>query len=175
VPADDDVRSLVVQLDAAAKRSSVDFATIEVGGGSGAAAPSGTPTAPAAGEKTVPGATPVGPAGFSSMPFNLTFRGHFEDLEQFLARVERFVTLREDRIAVTGRLLRLDQITLQPDSTGFPQIRAQIGATSYLVPATQGLTAGASPQGPAASGPAASATRALTPPTTTATATGGVQ
>ena len=38
VPADDDTRSLVVQLDAAAKRSGIDFDNVDISAGTGAAA-----------------------------------------------------------------------------------------------------------------------------------------
>ena len=50
-----------------------------------------------------------------------------------IARMERFVTLRNEKMNVTGRLLRLESIDLQVDQDGFPNIRAQIGANSYLV------------------------------------------
>ena len=106
------------------------------------------------------------------MPFTFSFRGTYANLSQFLSRMEKFVTLRNEQVNVTGRLLRLESIDLQVDQAGFPRIRAEIGASSYLVPATQGLTAGATPSGPAAT------TTAATPggpavPTTTATVTTG--
>ena len=49
---------------------------------------------------------------------------------------------------------------------------AQIGAASYLLPPTQGLTGGASPQAPAGATPESSSTDGTTPPTTSATITG---
>src|SRR3954452_15210140 len=62
VPEDDEVRSLIVQLDDPARGTGVDFSTIQVGGGSTAAA--GT-SAPAAGAQAPPpGAVSVGTAGF---------------------------------------------------------------------------------------------------------------
>ena len=65
---------------------------------------------------------------------------------------------------MTGRLLQLDSIDLKPDGNGFPNIAANINATSYLLPPSQGLTAGASASGPAASttttGPNAAASAA---------------
>jgi len=196
VPADDDVRSMLVQLNAAAGRSKVDFRTIQVGG-SGAAAlaapaapaasstdsastdkkdsaatgAAATPAAPAT--PPAPGSTPVGSAGFSAMPFTFSFRGSFFNLGAFFQRLDRFVAVNEQRLDVTGRLMLLNNISLAPDTTGFPRIRAQIGATTYMLPATQGLTAGASPAGPTGTAPAASgaatpAPGATTPPTTTA-------
>jgi Tfp pilus assembly protein PilO len=172
VPEDDDVRSLLVQLDAEAGGTGVDFRTIEVGGG----ASSTSETAAAGTTQPPPGAVSVGTAGFSQMPFTFSFRGKFNNLSQFFARMERFVTLRNEKMNVTGRLLRLESIDLQVDPDGFPNIRAQIGASSYLVPETQGITAGATPAGPAA-------TQATTPapaggpavPTTPATVTGATR
>jgi hypothetical protein len=173
VPDDDDMRSLLVQLDSAAGGTGVDFRTIEVGGGSAAAAASTTPADPA--NPLPPGAVSVGTAGFAAMPFSFSFRGSFDNLSSFFSRLERFVTVRNERMNVTGRLLRLEKVDLQVDQSGFPRIRAQIGASSYLVPAEQGLTAGATPQGPAGTA-AAAATPAPSEgpaaPTTTATVTG---
>jgi Tfp pilus assembly protein PilO len=175
VPEDDDVRSLLVQLDAEAGGTHVDFRTVEIGGESAptlTAEDGTTSTTPAP-----PGAVAVGSAGFSAMPFSFSFRGNFANLAQFFARMERFVTLRNEQLNVTGRLLRLESIDLQVDQTGFPNIRAQIGASSYLVPETQGLTAGATAQGPAAATPAATPAPAGGPavPTTTATVTGATR
>ena len=175
VPGDDDVRSLLVQLDAAAGGTGVDFRKIEVGGAGGAAA---APAAAVAGAAPVaappPGAVSIGEAGFSAMPFMFGFRGTFTNLSRFFSRLERFVTLRNERMNVTGRLLRLESIDLQVDPLGFPRIRAQIGASSYLVPPTQGVTAGATPGGPATTTPAAAPAPAGGPavPTTTSTVTG---
>jgi Tfp pilus assembly protein PilO len=173
VPDDDDVRSLLVQLDAEAGGTHVDFRTIQVGS---AGAPSGAPATTGTTTPPPPGAVTVGTAGFSAMPFTFSFKGSFANLSQFFSRMERFVTLRNEKMNVTGRLLRLESIDLQVDQDGFPNIRAQIGASSYLVPETQGLTAGATPAGPAA-------TQTTTPapaggptvPTTPATVTGATR
>ena len=169
VPEDDDVRSLLVQLDAEAGGTNVDFRTVQIGG-AGAPSAAAADAAGATGTKPPPGAVSVGSAGFSAMPFTFSFRGTFENLSSFFARMERFVTLRNEKLNVTGRLLRLETIDLQVDQGGFPSIRAQIGANSYLVPETQGLTAGATAQGPSATTPAATPATPGGPavPTTTA-------
>ncbi|CAA9476574.1 MAG: hypothetical protein AVDCRST_MAG69-478 [uncultured Solirubrobacteraceae bacterium] len=167
VPADDDVRSLVVQLDAAAKRSNVDFELIDVG--KGAATPD------AAAKNVIPGAS-LNAAGFTTLPMSFAFHGSYFELSSFFTRLERFVTVSNRRIDVTGRLLLLQSISLVPGGDGFPQMRAQINATSYLVPPAEGLTDGASPQGPgAAPVPAAGAAPGAKPVVTTATVTGGVR
>jgi hypothetical protein len=75
---------------------------------------------------------------------------------------------------VTGRLLRIESVTLKPDQTGFPRIRAEIGASSYLVPSSEGLTAGATATGPAGATPAPASASAGggTPSATNATVIG---
>jgi hypothetical protein len=156
VPADDDVRSLVVQLDAAAKATHVDFQSINVAGGGGGAPAEGA----GAGAQLPPGAT-VGPAGFPVMPFTFSFNGSFFNLGDFFDRLEGFVKARNEQLSVTGRLLTLDSLELQPDASGFPRIKANVGATSYLVSPLEGATGGAT-----AAGPSAAAGTTTTPPAT---------
>ena len=167
VPEDDDTRSLMVQLDAAARRSGVDFRTVTVGGGATPAAAPADGTAATPTTAPPPGAVSVGSAGFSAMPFTFSFRGDFTELSRFFDRLQRFVTQRNARMTVTGRLLRLNAISLTPDVSGFPRLRAEVSASSFLLPATQGLTAGGTAAGP---GTAPGAGGAAT--TTTATVSG---
>jgi hypothetical protein len=181
VPADDDVRSLLVQLNGAAGRAGVDFRTINIGGGAGASASSSAPAAKGAvvTAPPPPGASTVGTAGFSTMPFSFAFKGNFFQLGRFFNRLDRFVSVRNGGLDVTGRLLLLNSITLTPDTVkGFPMLRADVSANSYLLPPTEGLTAGATAAGPTTTppgttaAPAASATPAPAPgsPATTTTA-----
>ena len=169
VPADDDVRSLMVQLNSAAGRSKVDFRTIAVGGDTGTAPATekGASTTPAA--VAPPGSAPVGTAGFAQMPFTFSFKGSFFKLGGFFQRLDRFVAINQQRLDVTGRLMVLNSISLVPDETGFPMIRASVAATTFILPTTQGLTAGAGAAGPGtavATAPAAPApTAAATNPT----------
>ena len=79
VPTNDDTRSLVVQLDTAAKRSNVDFDSININGGGGE------------GASVAPGAVNAG--AFSAMPFSFAFTGDFSTLGDFFSRLERFVSL----------------------------------------------------------------------------------
>src|SRR3954454_24559943 len=65
VPEDDEFRSLMIQLDDAARATGVDFSTIQVGGGSGATASTGVAVTGA--QAPPPGAVSVGTAGFSAM------------------------------------------------------------------------------------------------------------
>ena len=172
VPADDDVRSLLVQINSAAGRSKVDFRSISLAAGT--AAPAAATEGAATAAPTPPGATTVGSAGFAQMPFTFSFKGSFFSLGDFLKRMDRFVSVKQQRMDVTGRLMVIDHVSLLPDPDGFPTMRAAINATTYLLPATQGLTAGATAAGPGTgkgttpAAPAASATPAASPSTPTA-------
>ncbi len=172
VPTDDDTASLVFQLERAADRARVDFRSIELASNGGIAAPApaasptgaqvaavakeegkSAPATPAPATQTAaaelpPGAT-VGPAGFPTMPFDFRFNGRFFRLETFLEELDRMVSVnKKGSLSVRGRLLTVDGFSL----SGGPAMSASIHATSYLLPADQGLTNGATPSSPAAVG-----------------------
>ena len=165
VPADDDVQSLMVQLESAAERSGVDFEKIELGTGlAGGSSSTTAPTdeQPTGGEPaSAPGAVPVAGGAMSALPFNFTFNGGFFDLSTFMSRLEHFVTVNNERVNVTGRLLRLESVSIAPSPAGFPQMQAQIGAASYIVPPVEPLSdAPAAPAAPSESGTTPSTTNA---------------
>ncbi len=145
VPTDDNVRSLIYQLQSAASASRVDFSGLSLASRAVVQVSSSSGTPPP------PGVT-TGPGGFPAEPFSFTFRGNFFNLAAFFARLERFVTASGTALQVRGRLLTLDSINLA-GAGGFPQIDATVAATAYLLPASQGLLAGATPIGPATSSP----------------------
>ena len=198
VPADDDVASLVYQLDHISTGSHIDFRSIKLtgsassapaavpsaalasGGTNGATSPSGSSTpassstpsssstppssssstttpAPATGVPATqsaaaglpPGST-VGSAGFPTMPFSFVFDGSFFDMEHFFEGIQHFASTSGDAVSVRGRLLTVDAFALTASRFGFPRVKASINATAYLVPQDEGLTSGATAQGPAA-------------------------
>lgn len=226
VPVDDDVPSLVFQLQSASKASKIAFDSIKLTaaaapaappaappaaqagavanaqqGGAAPASPPATPAAtapaatpaptappggapPAAGAPAAAGAPPaagalttaalpaaqsafaglppgavVGAAGLPTMPFDFEFSGSFLRLEKLLNRIDAFTRTSGGRIRVNGRLMTIDSIAL----SGFPEMKATIRATAFLVPAAEGLLAGATPAGPTAV-PAAAAAPAGTAP-----------
>jgi Tfp pilus assembly protein PilO len=183
IPADDDVRSLLVQLESAADRTDVDFQNIELGSGlageSGATATDPAATgaaAPGEGLASAPGTVPFAGGTMSAMPFSFTFNGGFFDLSNFLARLERFVTVSNDEINVHGRLLRLESLQLEPSPAGFPQMQAQIGAATYIVPPTEAVADGAAPDAQQAAGTdPGTPDDGSTPSTNTATVSGAAQ
>ena len=149
VPTDDDVRSLVVQLEGAADESGVDFEKIELGSGVGGESAQTPTDAKAAGDglAPAPGAVPVANGVLSAMPFNFTFTGSYFELSTFLARLERFVTVNNRRLDATGRLLRLESVAVTPAPAGFPRMQAQISATTYLVPPVEAVAGAPTPPG----------------------------
>jgi hypothetical protein len=185
VPADDNVPSLIVQVQGAASATDVDFRDVALAPGSSSAAltPTTTPTSSSSATQAStaslpPGAT-VGPAGFPIEPFSFTFQGNFFHLANFFHRLERFVVTTNRQVWVSGRLMTLNAITLGASPAGFPQIEAQISATTFLVPPAQGLTNGASSSGPSGSAGNSSTQSVSTPagstPAPTAVVTSGVK
>jgi hypothetical protein len=171
VPADDDVRSLLVQINDAASRANVEFQAINVGGGSSPAPdPSATGTATPGALAPPPGTVKVGSAGFSAMPFSFGFEGSFFQLSDFFDRLENFVTVTNKDVDVTGRLLLLGSISLTADQGDLRHLKAQIGAASYLAPTADSVQA-AAPSGAPGTEATPPADGSTNPPTS-ATITG---
>ena len=179
VPEDDNMASLLVQVEHAADATSVDFRALKLGEGSGAAVAPPAPPAPAAGgaaptqatTATLPPGAAVGPAGFPTMPFSFTFTGSFFRLSDFVGRLERFLVVRNRRLSVSGRFMTVDGIGLKAAPQGFPRMEADVAATTYLLPAEQGLTDGATAAGPATATPASSSGETAAPPSSIPAAT----
>jgi hypothetical protein len=183
VPADDDIRSFMVQLNSAADTTHVDFAKLDVGGASGSSSSSTptTTTTTTSGSGALappPGTVSVGSSGISAMPFQLTFGGDYFNLTHFFARLDRFVSVHNQHVSASGRLLRVESITITPSTGGWPTMTALVAAATYLV-APSGAD-GATPSGGAAATstpatPASTPTTPTTPSTTTATVTGAAR
>lgn len=162
VPVDDDMPSLVYQLQHTASANHVDFRAIKMtGNASTSTAPTGaaaavasatgktsatssTPPSTTASTTTAalpPGAT-VGPAGFPTMPFSFDFTGSFFNMQRFLKALDDLTTVNGHGISVKGRLLTTDGVAFKAGPKGFPDVEASVVVTSYLLPADEGLTAG---------------------------------
>ena len=102
------------------------------------------PTAPA----TDTGATTT--TGLESIPLEFTFIGDFFDLADFFHDVKRFVRVADQNVLVRGRLMTVEGVQWSSDTELFPRLKASIKATVYLSPKSEGVTAGATPQGPSA-------------------------
>lgn len=200
-PEDDDTSSLLVQLNRVADSSGVKFVSLQTQAGADAAATAapaapqtpadtaeqseqrvenvdGSPPSPTeASAALLPIGASIGPAGLPVMKYSLSFEGDFFRLADFLAGIDDMVRTRADgSVGVRGRLMTVDSFDLSPldtGSTGGPELAADFTITTFLTPAEEGVTAGASPTGPApATEPQpASATPAVDPSTTASTAT----
>lgn len=170
VPVDDETASLLVQINRISQASGVDFRDILLSGGSaGVAAPAAPVPATEGAASLLPIGATVGTAGLPTLPYELRFEGTYFEVADFMAGIDRLVNPRKGTIAADGRLVTIDGFTLGPDENApFPNLVASVSVTTYVTPADQGLTAGATPTGPAPAVPAAPAT---TPTSTTTAAT----
>jgi hypothetical protein len=135
--------------------ASASSGTTPQGGATGApTAPAGSAPANATATATAPIGTKVGPAGFPLMQLDLKFQGSFFRMADFVHEVKVLVNKRNRRLEVSGRLISIDGIAFGEGKGGFPNVKANIAATTYLVPSAQGLLAGATPEGPAPTTPA---------------------
>ena len=122
---------------------------------------------------TLPIGASVGPAGLPVMPYNLKFTGDFFQIASFLESLDEMVHMPHGEVDVTGRLLTVDGFALAPEESAagaslraIPTLTANLSVTTYLTPADQGITAGATLGGPA---PATSAPVTPTPTSSTTT------
>jgi hypothetical protein len=173
VPPDDDVPSLIYQVQNAAQGAKVSFRGLQLGNapagtsttppsssstpssgsGSGSSSSSASSAAGASSASTTGSALPpgaaVGAAGLPTEQFTFTLSGNFFHLADFFNRLQNFVTSRGSTLLIGGRLMTINGINLAPGGSGFPQITASISATTYIVPASEGAFGGATPAGPA--------------------------
>lgn len=129
----------------------------ESGGSSGTEGGSGSsaPNAQGSGGSSAP--------GLESVPLEFKFAGTYFDLASFFHRMKRFVYVEGDEIEVRGRLMTLDSLKLSDEGEPGADLVAEIKATVYLSPRSEGPTVGATPQGPATAG-GAPASSTATPP-----------
>jgi type II secretory pathway pseudopilin PulG len=190
VPVDDDVPSLVYQLESTAHHNSIDFRSIKLSASPSAAATpaanaanavaaangntagaSSTTPASAAPAALPPGAA-VGAAGFPTMPFTFDFQGSYFGMQRFLRAIDDLIDVKGEQVSVKGRLLSVDGFQLKAGPEGFPKVDATVAATAYLLPADEGLTAGASPTAPGSGSGTQTASTSGTAPTPSASLIG---
>jgi len=193
-PPDGDTPSLLAQLTTIAEDAHADFKTLTAGGDVPATPPAPAteetttdqnasksaaeePEAPAAPTVSAPateataaqlplGAT-VGPAGLGVMPYTLEFQGDFFSIADLLADLDKQVGTGKS-VEVNGRLLTINGFTMTTnEETG--GLDVELLMTSYVLPESQGLTAGATPTAPPATVPAATTTPTAVPTATTPT------
>jgi Pilus assembly protein, PilO len=170
-PPDGDTPSLLTQLSAQADASGTDFGSLTVGGAeaapvapaaqtttdqnAAAAAETAATPAPAteASAATLPLGATVGPAGLGVLPYTLQFSGNFFEIADLLERIDRQVEGDARGAEVDGRLVTVNGFTLAPADES-DKLTADLTITTYVLPESQGLTAGATPSAPPPSIPA---------------------
>jgi Tfp pilus assembly protein PilO len=186
VPPQQEVPSLMYELEQASNQRAIDFTSI-MGSSSGSSGSAASATATAT------------PAGFSQMPFTFVFKGSFFGLAHLLSQIDGFARITAANgngtagastaadssatpasVQVSGRLLTIQGVNLTLESQGSAgsgssgssggTLSATITATAYVLPASQSLTAGATAAGPAGTSAAhaASSAAASSSPTSAA-------
>lgn len=158
VPGDDDVASLLVQLDGVSGTTGGTLRDISLsegaGGGEPAVPPTSTPGgAPAspteAAASLLPLGASIGPAGLAAMPYTISFDGDFFEIADFIEGLDSLVKTRDGEVTVKGRLVTVDSFSLSADSAaGFPALNASFSVTTYLTPPSEGIAGGESPTAP---------------------------
>jgi hypothetical protein len=103
---------------------------------------------------TATGTPTAAPAALDTVALTFNFTGTYFDLADFFHRLKRFVYVANNQIFVRGRLMTIDTLTFAPGAPsgttgGAAKLTATVGATVYLSPKAQGVTGGATAQGPA--------------------------
>jgi hypothetical protein len=144
VPADDDIATLVFQLDRSARKAGIDFRAVRLDA-------TGTNPTPDAGAGTD---KPKGATDVTKVPFKVTFEGRFFELRRFIDHARTFTRLKKGKyVSVRGRLISIEGVSLTAAQGGFPAITAQITAAAYTAPkpATPAPSTAAAGTTPAAS------------------------
>jgi Type II secretion system (T2SS), protein M len=165
VPPSEEVPSLIYELELASDQRDIEFTSITTGSASGSGSSSG-------GEGSAAAATSAIPTAFTPMPFTFVFKGSFEGLAHLLGQIDGFAQRSTaGHLTVNGRLLTIQgaDIAIQgsgSSSSSSNALSATITATAYVLPASQGLTGGATAVGPSATTTSAAGSSAA--PTTPA-------
>jgi hypothetical protein len=126
---------------------------------------------PAAAGSTGAAGTSAGAPGLESIALDFTFHGTFFDLADFFHRMKRFVRVVNDDIVVRGRLMTIDSFNWKAEPDKWPYLTAEVHTSVYLAPKAEGVSAGASPQGPGATPATPAASGGTTPATPSTPAT----
>jgi Tfp pilus assembly protein PilO len=70
--------------------------------------------------------------GYRVLPISLTFQGNYYDLTDFLFRMRNLVTVRDGKLAASGRFFTLDTMDMHEGEGGFPRIEAKLTVSAYV-------------------------------------------
>ena len=136
VPTDEDIATLVFQLQGSARKAGIDFRAVRLEQAAAATTPqTGTGAAKPAGD-------------VKKVPFKLIFEGDFFDLRRFIDHANSFARLRDGKyVSVRGRLIEIQGVSMVAGPDGFSTLKAQLTATAYSAPAPEAPTGGAATTG----------------------------
>jgi hypothetical protein len=146
VPTDEDIATLVFQLQGSARKAGIDFRSVRLDQVAATTTPQTGTTAP----------KPA--ADVKKVQFKLIFEGSFFNLRRFIDHANSFARMRDGKyVSVRGRLIQIDGVSMTAAPDGFPSLKAQLTATAYSAPApeapaaatTTGATTGATTATPA--------------------------
>jgi hypothetical protein len=97
---------------------------------------------------TLPLGATIGPAGLGVMPYSLRFTGDFFEVADLLQSLDSLVGAGGRATSVDGRLVTVNGFTMAPAGES-RELAVDLLITTYVLPDSQGLTAGATPAAPA--------------------------
>jgi hypothetical protein len=179
-PTDGDTPSFLAQLTDLSEKSGTGFESLTLAQDSAAATPTpasqtttdqnaaaeapateqpaeAAPAAPAppteAAAATLPLGATVGPAGLGVMPYDLKFTGDFFEMADLLESLDSLVGADGGPTTVDGRLVTVNGFKMAP-ALESQDLAVELQISTYVLPDSQGLTAGATPAAPAPTVPA---------------------
>lgn len=181
-PADGDTPALLEQLVAINKQAKTNFSLLQLG--TAPAVPEAT-TAPAPAEGEAPPAeeesaeaestttsttTPapateatasslpigasVGSAGLAVLPYDMKFTGDFFQIADLFKGIDQLIGSKDADVDVSGRLITVNGFKMIKEDAASPLL-VELSISSYVLPDSQGLTAGGTSTMPPESVPAA--------------------
>ena len=75
--------------------------------------------------------TAVDASAFQVLPITVTFQGTFDELSDFLYRLQSLVLVDNHKLSTKGRLFTVDQVAFTEGLDGFPQLAATLQIDAY--------------------------------------------
>ncbi len=185
-PPDGDMPSLLRQLDEISDSSKTSFGLLQLGTAPTEPPPTAEATttdaaeseeAPAEAESTpvetaavptealaasLPIGAAVGSAGLGRLAYDLTFTGDFFQIADLFEGIDDLVDSKNADVSVEGRLITINGFKMTKEFADSP-LKVELSMSSYVLPSSQGLTAGGTSTMPPSSVPVAAPVSEATP------------
>lgn len=113
-----------------------------------------TAAATEAAASSLPIGATVGSAGLARLAYDMTFQGDFFQVADLFRGIDGLVKSQNASVDVTGRLITVNSFKMTKEEVGTP-LEVELSMSSYVLPSSQGLTAGGTSTMPPSSVPAA--------------------